>query len=102
MGAELVFEMDDDFSHDPVDLSFFLEAIHHHGQACLGFYPRGFRCYRREVLEAINLEKIRYDGYAFQIEIIFKPFGKGFKVREIPITFKERQSGVSKISLKVV
>jgi len=62
----------------------------------------GFKCFRRKVLEAINLDKITSNGYAFQIEMNFKAWSKGFKVCEQPITFVDRQVGVSKMSRKIV
>ena len=65
-------------------------------------FTAGFRCYRREVLESIDLETIRSDGYAFQIEMTYHTFRGGFKVHEEPIVFKERKHGVSKISRDVV
>ncbi|MEZ4599389.1 MAG: polyprenol monophosphomannose synthase [Syntrophotaleaceae bacterium] len=65
-------------------------------------FTAGFRCYRRQVLETINLEKVRSDGYAFQIEMTYLAFKHGFRVVEIPIIFKERDRGSSKISRNVV
>ncbi|MCR4437568.1 MAG: polyprenol monophosphomannose synthase [bacterium] len=62
----------------------------------------GFKCFRRRVLETIDLDDIRSDGYSFQIEMSFKAFRKGFKVCEVPITFVERRSGTSKMSKKIV
>ena len=62
----------------------------------------GFKCFRREVLEAINLEKVTSNGYAFQIEMTFKAWKKGFKVKEIPIIFVDRVKGKSKMSKKIV
>src|ERR1041385_7074332 len=62
----------------------------------------GFKCFRREVLEAIDLGKVRSNGYAFQIEMNFKVWSKGFKVIEHPIIFVDRQSGVSKMSRSIV
>ena len=62
----------------------------------------GFKCFRRKVLEAIDLDKIHSNGYAFQIEMNFKTWSKGFKLCEHPIIFVERQSGVSKMSKKIV
>jgi dolichol-phosphate mannosyltransferase len=62
----------------------------------------GFKCFRRKVLEAINLDKIRSNGYAFQIEMTFKTWRKGFKVGEIPIVFVDRVKGTSKMSKKIV
>jgi len=62
----------------------------------------GFKCFRRQVLEAIDLDKIHSNGYAFQIEMNFKAWNKGFKLCEHPIIFMDRQSGVSKMSKKIV
>ena len=62
----------------------------------------GFKCYRRKVLESIDLDSIRSNGYAFQIEMSFKSWKKGFKLCEIPIIFVDRRSGVSKMSKKIV
>lgn len=136
-GADLIFEMDADFSHDVGYLADFLEAIktadlvigsrYINGVRVEGWrfrrlllsklanvyvsfilvrpvwdFTAGFRCYRREVLEAIDLNRVRSDGYAFQIEMTYLAFKHGFKVREIPILFKERQKGVSKISKSVI
>lgn len=58
----------------------------------------GFVCYRRRVLESIDLDKIEFKGYAFQIEMKFKAHRKGFKISEIPIIFINRQLGTSKMS----
>lgn len=136
-GAELIFEMDADFSHDPIYLDVFLEAAqtadlvigsrYINGVRVEGWrfrrlllskfanifvsyimvrpvwdFTAGFRCYRRCVLEAIDLGTIRSDGYAFQIEMTYHAFENGFRVREIPILFKERQHGASKISRRVI
>ena len=137
-GADLVFEMDSDFSHDPADLQAFITAIRDadlvigsryvDGVRVLGWrfrrlfvskmanilvshiminpkiydYTAGYRCYRRKVIASIDLDKIRSDGYAFQIEMAFNTYHKGFKIVEIPIVFKERLSGESKISRNVV
>jgi dolichol-phosphate mannosyltransferase len=62
----------------------------------------GYKCFRREVLEAINLDKIRSNGYAFQIEMNFKAYKKGFKICEIPIVFTDRVKGKSKMNKKIV
>jgi dolichol-phosphate mannosyltransferase len=62
----------------------------------------GFKCFRREVLEAIELDKVKSNGYAFQIEMSFKAWKKGFRLTEIPIIFLDRRSGVSKMSRKIV
>ena len=58
----------------------------------------GFKCYRRKVLETINLDKVKLKGYAFQIEMKFTTWKFGFKIVEVPIIFTERQEGVSKMS----
>lgn len=62
----------------------------------------GFVCYRREVLEVIKLEKIRFKGYAFQIEMKFKAWKYGFNVVELPIIFTDRKEGTSKMSGRIV
>jgi dolichol-phosphate mannosyltransferase len=62
----------------------------------------GFKCFRRQVLEAIDLDRVRSDGYAFQIEINFKAWRKGFRIKEIPILFVDRQAGESKMSRRIV
>jgi len=61
----------------------------------------GFKCYRREVLEAIELDKIRFIGYAFQIEMKYKAQRLGFNAAEVPITFIDRQFGESKMSMGI-
>ncbi len=62
----------------------------------------GFVCYRSYVLEAINFEKISFVGYAFQIEMKFAAWKLGFKIKEVPITFIDRQYGVSKMNKGIV
>lgn len=62
----------------------------------------GFVCYKREVLEAIDLDKIKFIGYAFQIEMKYTAWRKGFKIKEVPITFVDRTEGVSKMSKGIV
>lgn len=62
----------------------------------------GFVCYRRDVLEQINLDNIRFIGYAFQIEMKYRAWKKGFKIQEIPITFVDRKEGQSKMSKGIV
>jgi len=136
-GAELIFEMDADFSHNPTYLKEFLEASEDadlvigsryvNGVRVEGWrfrrlllsklanmfvsyvmvrpvwdFTAGFRCYRRRVLESIDLSKVRSDGYAFQIEMTYLTFEHGFRVLEIPIVFKERERGASKISREVI
>lgn len=62
----------------------------------------GFKCFRRQVLESINFDKVKSNGYAFQIEITFKAWKNGFTVLEIPIIFIDRTTGTSKMSKKIV
>lgn len=62
----------------------------------------GFKCIHRDVLKAIDLNKIRSNGYAFQIEIHFRAWKAGFRLREISIIFREREEGVSKMSKAIV
>ena len=62
----------------------------------------GFKCFRRRVLEAIPLERVRSNGYAFQIEMSFLAWRKGFRIREIPIVFTDRVEGQSKMNGKIV
>jgi dolichol-phosphate mannosyltransferase len=62
----------------------------------------GFNCWRREVLEAVDLSRIRSNGYAFQIELKFRAYRKGFSMLEIPILFEERDSGESKMSKRIL
>jgi len=61
----------------------------------------GFKCYKRKVLETIELDKIRFMGYAFQIEMKYSAIKKGFKIVEVPIMFTDRVLGVSKMSTKI-
>ena len=135
---DYVFEMDADFSHDPLYLKDFLTAIEDAdlvlGSRYLGgkvavvnwpitrlmlsysanIYARwvtglriwdltgGFKCFRRRVLEAINLSRIRSNGYAFQIEMSVRAWRKGFTLREIPIVFVDRTEGHSKMNRAIV
>jgi dolichol-phosphate mannosyltransferase len=62
----------------------------------------GFKCFKREVLEAIDLNRVKSNGYAFQIEMNFKAWKKGFNIKEIPIIFVDRVKGSSKMSKKIV
>jgi dolichol-phosphate mannosyltransferase len=136
-GAELILEMDCDFSHDPNDVprlvaageqadvalgSRYVEggAVRNWGvlrrfvsaggswyaRVLLGVRIRdltgGFKCYRREVLETIDLDAIHSKGYAFQIETTFRALRAGFRVVEIPITFVDREAGGSKMSRAIV
>jgi dolichol-phosphate mannosyltransferase len=61
----------------------------------------GFKCFRREVLQAINLDTISASGYSFQIEMSWLTWKKGFRIKEIPIVFVDRKTGVSKMSTKI-
>jgi dolichol-phosphate mannosyltransferase len=135
-GAELVLEMDADFSHDPADLPRLIAAseaadlvlgsryvpgggvsswgrvrriLSRGGSAyariLLGVPVRdltgGFKCFHRRVLEAIDLEHIHADGYGFQIELTYKAVRAGFTVAEIPILFRERSVGKSKMTARI-
>jgi dolichol-phosphate mannosyltransferase len=61
----------------------------------------GFKCFRREVLEAIRFDGVRSRGYAFQVELTYRAVRAGFKVVEVPITFRDRQRGASKMSWRI-
>lgn len=136
-GADYIFEMDADFSHDPRCLPDFFDAIEDYdlvlgsrylnGVRVEGWrfrrlllskfanmyasyimvlpvwdFTGGFRCYRREVLESIDLDRIHSDGYAFQIEMLYYTVKHGFHIKEIPFLFRERKYGYSKISRHIV
>jgi dolichol-phosphate mannosyltransferase len=137
-GAELVLEMDCDFSHDPADVPRLVDAVEAGADLALGsryveggavrnwgilrrivsaggsLYARvllgakvrdltgGFKCYRRTVLEAIDLDAIHSKGYAFQIETTYRALRRGFRVVEVPITFVDREVGGSKMSKAIV
>jgi len=137
-GAELVLEMDCDFSHDPADVPRLLAAAEEGADLVLGsrYVPGGsipnwdlvrrvisrggclyaqlwlhtgvrdltggFKCYRRGVLEAIDLDTIHSKGYAFQIETTYRALRQGFRVTEVPITFVDREVGGSKMSRSIV
>ncbi len=62
----------------------------------------GYKCFRREVLEAIDFQRIKSNGYAFQIELNYKVWKKGFRIKEIPIIFFDRVHGESKLSKKIM
>lgn len=134
--AELVIEMDADFSHNPRYLESLLEAARD-ADLVLGsryvagggvedwgivrrmisrggcLYARtilgvgvhdltgGFKCIHRRVLEAIQLETIRAEGYVFQIEVTYRALLAGFKVTEVPIVFRDRSVGSSKMSARI-
>jgi dolichol-phosphate mannosyltransferase len=73
-----------------------------YARAILGLEVRdltgGFKCFRREVLEAIDLPSVRSQGYGFQVELTYRVVQRGFRVREIPIVFRDRRAGKSKMS----
>jgi dolichol-phosphate mannosyltransferase len=76
-----------------------------YARAVLGVEVRdltgGFKCFRREVLEAIDLDTIRSRGYAFQVEMTYRAIACGFRVVEVPIVFRERRAGASKMNLAI-
>ena len=137
-GYDYIFEMDADFSHNPLDLLRLYKAVAVDGadvaigsRYCKGVnvenwpmgrvlmsyyaskYVRivtgipvhdttaGFVCYRRKVLEAMDLDKIRFKGYAFQIEMKYTAYKMGFKVVEVPIVFVNRVLGTSKMNSSI-
>ena len=61
----------------------------------------GFKCFRREVLERVDLEGVGTDGYGFQIEMTYRAIRAGFRVEEIPIIFRDRRVGASKMSARI-
>jgi dolichol-phosphate mannosyltransferase len=132
--AELILEMDCDFSHDPDDVPRLIAAVEGGADLALGsryvpgggtrnwgvlrrivswggsFYARvilgldvrdltgGFKCFRRRVLETLDLDAIESKGYAFQIETTYRTIRRGFTVVEVPIVFADRIEGTSKMS----
>ncbi len=135
--AELIVQMDADFSHDPQDLPRLLAAAEHadlvlgsryvdgggvtdwgparravsrwgstYARAALGIDIRdltgGFKVFRRPVLEAIGLDSVASLGYAFQVETTFRAIRAGFRVVEIPIVFRDRRVGASKMTGSIV
>jgi dolichol-phosphate mannosyltransferase len=62
----------------------------------------GFKCFRRSTLEALPLDRIKSDGYSFQIEVNYHCWRRGMAIKEIPIMFVDRQVGVSKMSRKII
>ena len=135
-GAELLIEMDADFSHDPRYLPDLIAAAANadlvlgsryvegggvrnwglmrraisrggglYARAMLGVPVRdltgGFKCIRREVLEAIDLQSVRAEGYGFQIEVTYRALRAGFRVVEVPIVFADRKAGASKMSTHI-
>jgi dolichol-phosphate mannosyltransferase len=135
-GAELLIEMDADFSHDPADLPRLIEAARDadlvlgsrympgggvagwawhrrllsrggcwYARTILGLEVRdltgGFKCFRRAVLETLDLSQIQADGYGFQIEMTYRTVRAGMRVKEIPITFHDRRAGASKMDARI-
>jgi dolichol-phosphate mannosyltransferase len=137
-GADVIVEMDADFSHDPVDLPQLLAAVEEgadlaigsryvpgggvtewgglrraiskggsaYSRAVLGLDIRdltgGFKAFRRPVLEAIDFGSVEARGYAFQVEMTYRAVQLGFEVVEVPIHFRERQVGASKMSRGII
>ena len=137
-GAELVLEMDCDFSHDPADVPRLIHAVEDGADLALGsryvdggevanwgrvrrlvsaggsWYARvllgvgvrdltgGFKCYRRGVLEGIDLDGVHSKGYAFQIETTYRALRAGFRVVEVPIRFVDPTVGHSKMNRSIV
>ena len=137
-GYDYVFEMDADFSHDPVHLKEFLKTAagadlvlgsrYLDGRVTIVNWPMsrlllsyfanvyarwvtglriwdltgGFKCFRRKVLEAIDLSQVESNGYAFQIEMSVRAWRKGFRIAEIPIVFVDRTEGQSKMNRAIV
>jgi dolichol-phosphate mannosyltransferase len=137
LGADLIFELDCDFSHDPADIPRLAASAEDadlvigsryvsgggtrnwglvrrlisrggslYAQLLLGAPVRdltgGFKCYRRAVLETIDLDAIHSKGYAFQIETTYRALRAGFRVTEVPIVFVDRAVGGSKMSKAIV
>jgi dolichol-phosphate mannosyltransferase len=135
-GADLVLEMDSDFSHDPADLPRLIAAAADadlvlgsryvaggsvtdwgllrklvsrggswYARVVLGVNVRdltgGFKCFRRSVLESLDLQGVHADGYGFQIELTYRAVSAGFKVVEIPIVFRDRRVGESKMNARI-
>jgi dolichol-phosphate mannosyltransferase len=134
---DYIFEMDADFSHDPVMIPKMLEAIKDYDLVIGSRYINGvnvvnwpiirlllsygaskyvrfitgmpikdptggFKCFRREVLESIDLKDILSDGYSFQVEMNYRTWLKKFRIKEIPIIFYERSNGQSKMSKQII
>jgi len=133
-GADLVLEMDSDFSHDPADLPRLIAAdadlvlgsryVQGGGVTDWGLFRRmlsrggswyarmvlsvpvrdltgGFKCFRRATLEGIDYRQMHADGYGFQIELTYRAIKAGFRVKEVPIVFRDRQAGTSKMSPRI-
>ena len=110
-GAERILEMDCDFSHDPKDVPRLIEATEDADLVLGSRYVEGGavadwgavrKCYRRRVLETIDLDAIDSKGYAFQIETTYRALRAGFRAVEVPIKFVDREAGGSKMSGAIV
>lgn len=136
-GAQLIVEMDCDFSHDPADVPRLVQAADHadlvlgsryvpgggtenwgvlrrlisrggsaYARRALRIEPHdltgGFKCFRRRVIEAIPLDEVASAGYVFQVEMTYRAILLGFTVVEVPITFRDRVVGTSKMSHRIV
>jgi dolichol-phosphate mannosyltransferase len=135
---DYIFEMDADFSHNPLDLDRLLAACENGADVAIGsryvkggatenwpldrliyskggsLYTRiitgmpvkdptaGFMCYKNKVLSAMQLDRIQFIGYAFQIEMKFASWRLGFKLKEVPITFIDRKIGTSKMTKGII
>ena len=105
---EYIFEMDADFSHNPNDLPrLYAACAKEGGDVSVGSRSpvhdttAGFVCYRRQVLETIDLDHVRFKGYAFQIEMKFTAYKCGFKIIEVPVIFINRELGTSKMNSSI-
>jgi dolichol-phosphate mannosyltransferase len=136
LGADLVVQMDADFSHPPTALPAFFREVettdvvlgsryingitvvnwpierlllsyfgNAYARAVTGLPVRdmtgGFKCWRRAALQAIDLDRVRSNGYAFQIEMTYRLWRKGMRIRELPIIFADRTIGESKMSKRI-
>ena len=136
-GYDFVFEMDSDFSHDPVYIREFLDAIQDYdlvlgsryingvtvvnwpmSRLLLSYFANmyarwvtglplrdvtgGFKCFRVGALRKLDLDRIHSDGYSFQIEVNYKLWKRGCRIKEIPILFRDRVAGVSKMSSQII
>jgi len=134
-GYDYIFEMDADFSHNPIDLNRLYDACANQeadvaigsryvtgvnvvnwpiGRVLMSYFASkyvrfvlgvkiadttaGFKCYKREVLETMELDKIRFKGYAFQVEMKYTAYECGFTLKEVPVIFINRVLGTSKMS----
>lgn len=135
---DYIFEMDADFSHNPLDIPRLYEACSKDGadlaigsrycdgisvinwpigRVIMSYYASvyvrkvlgmkiydttaGFKCYKRKVLETIDLDKVKMKGYGFQIEMKYSTFKLGFKIKEVPVIFVDRKEGTSKMSSSI-